>query len=451
MNSSAGPRFAPSSWLRLPRRTARRRFTLLYGGLFLGSGAVLLAITYLLFQQALNRQAVKAPASAPRADQPHGLHAIVAQASQNQVAQRAADLHQLLIDSGIALAIVALLALLLGWIIAGRMLRPVRTITSAARRISASNLHERLGLDQADEEFKQLGDTLDDLFARLEASFEAQRHFVANASHELRTPLTAERTLLQVALANPGTTAQRWRSTGEELLASSHEQERLIEGLLALASSEGGLERRERIDLSVICDDVLLRPDLDIDSLELHVETAIGSAPLEGDPRLIERLVANLVDNALRYNVDNGHVRIATGVVDGEAVLSVANTGPIIPIAEISRLFEPFQRLEFPRTHSVRDGHGLGLSIVRAIVGVHGATVVARPLSGGGLNVKVAFPASINIGVPSGGDQQIVLSPETTFVSSSPPKPSGSPSSAAESAPSTPPASTNSPSSLPFA
>jgi signal transduction histidine kinase len=371
---------APSSWLRPPRPTAQLRLTALYGGLFLVSGAALLAITYVLFERATQPGS---PPGNPTADQLQKL-AVAAD-------QQASDLHQLVVNSAIALAIVAALAIVLGWIVAGRVLRPVRTISATARRISATNLHERLALDGADEEFKQLGATLDDLFARLEASFEAQRHFVANASHELRTPLTADRTLLQVALAKPATTAERWRSTGQELLASNQEQERLIEGLLTLASSEGGLDRREPVDLSVVTDAVLLAPRLDIDRLGLHVETTIRPAPLDGDPLLVERMVANLVDNAAQHNIPGGRVEITTGTRQGCAVVTVSNTGPVIPPGEVDRLFRPFQRLDARRLHYT-NGHGLGLSIVRAIAAAHGATISADAASDGGLTITVTFP-----------------------------------------------------------
>jgi signal transduction histidine kinase len=366
------------------------------GGLFFVCGASLLAITYLLFERASStggaHRAVVAPTTggiglAPTAQQ---LRAEAARAS-TEAAQRASDLHQLLVNSAIALGIVALIAIVLGWLVAGRVLRPVRTITATARRISATNLHQRLALEGADEEFQQLGDTLDDLFARLEASFEAQRHFIAKASHELRTPLTRERTLLQVALGDPST-SEVWQSAGQELLASNREQERLIEAFLALASSESGLDYRERVDLSVICDGVLLRLDVDIDRLGLRIETMIGSAPLDGDPRLIERLIANMVDNAVRPNLIGGHLQVATAVTDGRAVLSVTNTGPVIPPTEVGRLFQPFQWLDPHRTHHT-DGHGLGLSIVRAIADVHGATIMARPQPEGGLSVCITFPA----------------------------------------------------------
>ena len=397
-------RISPRGWLHLPRRTARLRLSLLYGALFSLSGAILLTITYLLFERAIGEQGgrIPTPRTIPRPPTIQQQHAALGAAAQAALAARnAADKHDLLVNSGIALAIVAVLALLLGWFLAGRVLRPVRTITATARRISATNLHERLALANADEEFKELGDTLDDLFARLEAAFDAQRHFVANASHELRTPLTRERTLLQVALEDPST-SDVWQSTGQELLTSNRQQERLIEALLTLASSEGGLDHRERVDLSTICDDVLLRPDLDLDTLGLHIETALCSAPLDGDPRLSERLIANLIDNAMSHNVAGGHVQVATSVTDaGKAMFTVTNTGPKIPPSEIGRLFQPFQRLDPQRTQH-DNGHGLGLSIVRAIAAAHGATITAHPEPEGGLSVNVMFPTPANTNGHSG-------------------------------------------------
>jgi len=376
-------RLAHRARLRRVPLTARLRLTALYGGLFLLCGAALIAITYLLYVRATGRG--RRDAGHPS---PWGVKAAkLLQAS----AQIASDRHQLLINSGIALAIVAVIALTLGWFMAGRVMRPVRTITATARRISASNLRERLALENADEEFKQLGDTLDDLFARLEASFDAQRHFVANASHELRTPLTAERTLLQVALDDPDTSPDAWRSTAELAIASNRGQERLIEALLTLARSEAGIENAERIDLSAICDRVLRQPGLVPERLGLRVDTVIHPALLEGDPELIERLVANLVDNAVEHNIAGGTIQISSCTRDDRAVLSVTNTGPIIPPGDVPRLFRPFERLN-GRRGSHTKGHGVGLSIVKAIATAHRATISACPQPRGGLSIRVTFP-----------------------------------------------------------
>jgi signal transduction histidine kinase len=193
------------------------------------------------------------------------------------------------------------------------------------------------------------------------------------------------------AVYDPHTSAEAWRSTAEELLASNDEQKHLIEALLALASSESGAMHRERTDLAQICHTVLSRPGLDPDRLALHIETAICPAPLDGDPRLVERLVANLIDNAIIHNVAGGHVQISTDAAKGRAVLTVANTGSTVPSSEIDRLFRPFQRLDPRRTHH-KTGHGLGLSIVQAIATTHHAAVTALPLANGGLSVTVSFP-----------------------------------------------------------
>jgi len=222
-----------------------------------------------------------------------------------------------------------------------------------------------------DDELKALGDTLDELFARLEASFLAQQNFVANASHELRTPLTRERAMLQVALDDPDATAETWRSVAAEVLASNAEQESLIEALLALASSQGGLGEREAVDLAAITGEILLSARPEATRRGLAVDAVIGPAPMIGDKLLAERLVANLVGNAMRHNVAGGQVEISTATRDGRAVLAVANTGPVVPPEAVGQLFQPFLRLD---TRRVRhdSGHGLGLSIVDAIATAHG-------------------------------------------------------------------------------
>jgi signal transduction histidine kinase len=310
-----------------------------------------------------------------------------------QAAQRAADSHQLLVNSGIALAIVAVLALLAGWLVAGRMLRPIRTITRTARRISSTSLHERLALDGPQDELKELGDTLDDLFGRLDAAFEAQRQFVANASHELRAPLTRQRALIQVALADPDANLGSLRAAHERVLASEQHLEQMIDGLLALTRGQAGLERRERLDLATLAAQVLRMRDSETTNLGLDVRATLAPALTAGDPRLVERLIANLLDNAIRHNIPKGHVEITTGARHQHAVLTVANSGPTIPSEEVPRLLEPFQRLHGTRTTHA-SGNGLGLAIVNAIAAAHRATLTAQPRPGGGLTVEVTFPST---------------------------------------------------------
>ena len=305
--------------------------------------------------------------------------------------QHAAQMRELLVQSGIALGVMAVVSMMLGWIVAGLVLRPLRTITATARGISATNLHQRLALEGPDDELKELGDTFDGLLERLEASFRAQRQFVANASHELRTPLARQRTLAQVALADPDASVESLRAAHERVLASGTQQERLIEALLTLARGQTGLERREPFDLAVVTGQVLqARSDADHRAVEVHEELA--PAPVLGDPRLLERLVANLVDNAIRYNVPHGKIHVTTQTRSGHAVVSVTNTGPVVPATAVERLFQLFQRLGADRT-SRGDGVGLGLSIVQAIADAHGATVTAHPQPGGGIEVEVSFPA----------------------------------------------------------
>ncbi|MGH2850649.1 MAG: sensor histidine kinase [Solirubrobacteraceae bacterium] len=453
------------AWLRWPRRTARLRFTAVYGGLFLLSGAALVAITYVLFQRATEYRAPQLPQvphtpaikglqqqlspslsfaaqtlprlaqaqsqlakaahalaanlysgkhvrpltfSVPRLAQDqrqlardahqlatvqHQLSAAVhqiAQAGSVEAAQRAADSHQLLIDSGIALGIVAVLALLAGWLVAGRMLRPIRTITRTAQRISSASLHERLALDGPPDELKELGDTLDDLFDRLEASFEAQRQFVANASHELRTPLARQRALIQVALADPDASSSSLRSAHERVLVSEQHLEQMIEALLTLTRGQAGLERREQIDLAALASQALLAREPELAERRLDVRATLGAAPMTGDHRLIERLIVNLIENAIRHNLPDGWIEITTGTRDGHAFVTLANTGPPVPPEQIERLFKPFQRLGDARTQH-NSGHGLGLSIVHAIATAHRAELSAGARPQGGLTIDVSF------------------------------------------------------------
>jgi signal transduction histidine kinase len=407
-------------WLRvrLPAPTIRLRLTLVYGGLFLCSAAALLVVTYVLvhhqytgsFFISSGHQAVVtfqgsrevigksqrgtefAVPIGPNALAPNAKIALAAAQGQSDAA-----LHQLFVDSAIALAIMAVLSLWLGWVIAGRALRPLRTITNAAREISASNLHRRLALEGPDDELKQLGTTFDGLLARLEASFDAQRQFVANASHELRTPLTLERTLLELALSDPDASIDSYRHTCEQLLAVGEQQERLIEALLTLSRSQRGLASHQPVDLAAIAATAATAADHD----GLIFEANLRPAQTTGDPRLVERLVANLISNAIRHNTAGGRVELRTESRDGRAFLAVANTGPTIPAGELERIFQPFQRLDSARTAEANGlGLGLGLSIVKAIADAHNATITTRGKSGGGLHIEVDFPAA----APSNGD-----------------------------------------------
>jgi len=384
--------------VRLPRRTARLRLTVMYSSTFLACSAAVLALAYLLFGQATR----------PVARVSQGVHhtgpgiagsqlsTAAEQATKELInagiTQIAFDRQVLLIALAIALGIFAVVATVIGWLLAGRVLNPLSTITAAARRISASSLHERLALHGPDDELKELADTLDGLFGRLQASFDAQRRFAANASHELRTPLTRERTLLQVTLADPDATIGTWQAVSRELLASNTEQEHLIEALLTLASSEAGLDEREPTDLAAIAGTLLAAARPAISHLGLHVHADLEPAAITGDPLMIQQLAGNLIDNAIRHNVPGGDIQVTTTTGNAGAVLTVTSSGPVIQAADVDRLFQPFRRLR--QRPADRNGHGLGLSIVRAIAIAHAATITAQPRPGGGLTIDVTFPPS---------------------------------------------------------
>jgi signal transduction histidine kinase len=383
--------------MRVPRSTVRLRLTLLYGGLFLAAGAGLLAITYLL----VARRGVTAmysgaaasaggPARAPSpARVPADLRALAARV-------RDGELHQLLVQSGFALAAMAVVAVGLGWFVAGRVLRPLATMTAATLRISENNLHERLAVDGPDDEIRRLAGTIDGLLGRLEGAFRAQRQFVANASHELRTPLTRQRTLIEVAVGDPEATVESLRAAHGRVLAAVAEQERLIEALLTLARGQAALGRREPVDLAAVAAEMVAARRGPADGSGPRVGTALDTAWVSGDRRLVERLVANLVDNAIDHNVPGGDVEVRAAVRDGHAVLAVANSGPLVPPGEVDRLLLPFQRLDGDRargrTQGAGGGLGLGLSIVHAIATAHDASLTATPRAGGGLSVEVSFP-----------------------------------------------------------
>jgi signal transduction histidine kinase len=423
-----------------PRRTVRLKLTLLYGALFLVSGGVLLTITNLVVRGTTTTEIVNGPGPFAFVGQNHAasgslkagavpasvrappflrnnkvaiaafkraqtrIHVVQAQAEQVRSklsrvvtiarGQPSHEVHQLLITSLIALAVMAVVSIGLGWLVAGRVLRPLRTIATAARDISATSLDQRLALDGPDDELHELGSTFDALLGRLEASFEAQRQFVANASHELRTPLARQRTIAEVALGDPDATVASLRQSHERVLAAGEQQERLIEALLTLARSERGLAHREPFDLAVVAESVLAARSPELSDRGLALETELGPAPTLGEPHLAERLVANLVDNAIRHNLaSQGSLRVTTvTIADGTgATISVTNTGPVVSDSEVARLIQPFQRLDGDRV-AQREGVGLGLSIADAIARAHGGAlvVVARPE--GGLTVNVSLP-----------------------------------------------------------
>jgi signal transduction histidine kinase len=427
----------------------RLRLTMLYGSLFLVAGASLLAITYGLVSQSQNgpsvitfgatvkqqkgkpdavfiehagsggpilSQSLKGLPGPLGAGPPPGIsHALwqrfvritrqfqaaavrtarqqdksfYQRAGQTAVKRvRSASLSALLTESGIALGIMALLSIALGWLVAGRVLAPLRTMNARVREMSADSLHERLALSGRDDELKELGDTFDGLLARLEGSFESQRAFVANASHELRTPLTVERALIEVALADPEASVESLRETLERVLVAGEQQERTIEALLTLARSQRGLQVREPVDLRAAA----VEAAGGVDAGAVRLECEFGQAATVGDPALVERLISNLLRNAVQHNVaPGGWARAWTGIREGRPVLTVTNTGPVIAPEEATTLLEPFRRLNGGRARH-DGGVGLGLSIVGAIATAHGADLNLNPRAGGGLNVVVGFP-----------------------------------------------------------
>ncbi|TVT56823.1 HAMP domain-containing protein [Amycolatopsis rhizosphaerae] len=390
---------------RWPRPTLRTRLTLIYGGLFLLAGVVLLAVTYLLVSRQLPGAAITGAQHVQLEQQDPGSPPAVPPPPPNQtfvqdLIQQTRDsaLRTLLTQGGIALAVVGAAAVLAGWVVAGRALRPLHRVTETARRIAEApaadrGLHERIGLDGPRDEIKELADTFDVMLTRLDQSFDGQQRFIANASHELRTPLTLNRTLLEVALAAESVTPEV-DQLGTTLLAINARHEQLIEGLLLLARSEREVLDRSYVDLADVVEHVA--DQTPTGEVSLRVEAA--EAPTTGDPVLLERLAQNLVENGVRHNLaERGWVRVTSGVRDGLAVVSVSNSGPVVPRYEIPGLFEPFRRFGADRV-APRPGVGLGLSIVRAVARAHGGDVRAEPRDEGGLVVTVTLALAVTDG-----------------------------------------------------
>jgi signal transduction histidine kinase len=398
------------------KASVRLRLTLLYGGLFLVAGAGLLAVNYALVRSHFTlpiTARIEAPgdAAAPDVLRPasgtavlvvgpapgEGEEGLVARAPSPadleavQQKLQAAALHQLLAQSGVALALMALASVGLGWLVAGRVLRPLQAITATARRLEGSTLHERINLQGPQDELKELADTLDHMLSRLDAAFDSQRRFVANASHELRTPLAIVRTEVDVALADPDTSPAELRAMAERVRDASARSECLIEGLLTLARSERQVRVQEPVDLAAAAEEALAVAAPQVARRTLRVSSALGAALVAGDRALLERMVANLVENAINHNQDGGWLEVDTGRAGDRAVVRVANSGRPIPPDQVDALFEPFRRLAGNRTGSDR-GAGLGLSIVRSVATAHGGHATARARSDGGLEVTVHLP-----------------------------------------------------------
>ena len=375
---SATP-YHPNHW-RL-RSTLQLRLAALYGGIFFLLGLVVVAIPYLLGRA--SSTAVPVPVGGEVGGPLR--RALIS-------AQRSADVHQQLVLSLVALVVLGVLSVALGWVLAGRALRPLREITATTREISASNLHRRLAIEGPYDELNELGATLDDLLARLEASFASQRNFVSNASHELRTPLTAEKALLQVALADPAPSVTSLRGVCEELVELGGHQQRLIDDLLTLAQSEGGVESPEGFDLSAVARIAVRDREDEASSRQVTVDASCVTAPVHGDRRLVSILVGNLVDNAIRHNAAGGHATVRTSHSGRGSTVAVSNSGPVVDEEEVGLLCEPFMRPgSTRRLHP--EGYGLGLAIVRAVAEAHHAELRVRARSQGGLAVDVTFPS----------------------------------------------------------
>ncbi|EFF93568.1 MULTISPECIES: HAMP domain-containing sensor histidine kinase [unclassified Streptomyces] len=391
----------PFPWL---RPTIRIRLTLLYGGMFLIAGILLLSIIYLLAAQALrtgNQPLFKIidfnslkvfSHDCPGVNNGNlSLDEFNAAISACTDHQRQVALDSLLSRSLLALLGLAVIAFAFGYAMAGRVLAPLGRITRTARAVAGSDLSRRIVLDGPDDELKELADTFDDMLERLQRAFTAQQRFVGNASHELRTPLAINRTLLEVHLSDPNAPMEL-QQLGKTLLATNERSEQLVEGLLLLARSDNQIVERKPVDLAEVASQAIdqVRGEAEAKGVEIRGERR--PAVVQGNGVLLERIALNLVQNAVRYNVaEGGWVEVTTDTERGQAVLVVTNTGPVVPAYEIDNLFEPFRRLRTERTGSDK-GVGLGLSIVRSVARAHGGHIAAQPREGGGLVMRVTLP-----------------------------------------------------------
>jgi len=385
-----------------PRRTVRLRLTLLYGGLFVLCGAALLAITYLLVRHFSGHVSLAryGPVISSRPGRGAGplpklppLAQLQDRAQRDLVRQHANDLHQLLVWSGAALAAMALASIALGWLMAGRVLSPLRTMTATTRRISQDNLHERLALEGPSDELKELGETIDGLLARLETAFDAQRRFVANASHELRTPLARIRTALDVAVGKPAPVPDV-RALDLKIREGLDRADRLLEGFLALGRADHGeLPDRSVVSLHEIVADALSERQAEIAAKRLEVEQHLHHVTISGSSTLLRRMVENVIDNAIRHNRPDGWMSVELDDAGEHARLTVQSSGTVLEASQVHQLAQPFTRLAVERTGS-ENGVGLGLSIVAAIAAAHAGTLQLAARPEGGLRVVIELPHS---------------------------------------------------------
>ncbi|MEU3839720.1 HAMP domain-containing sensor histidine kinase [Streptomyces sp. NPDC028635] len=389
----------PFPWL---RPTIRIRLTLLYGGMFLIAGILLLSIIYLLAAQALHEGSGPAftvsgtnldvtSTTCPNLNTATNSAELNTALKQCEAVQQQHALDDLLSRSLLALLGLAVIAFAFGYAMAGRVLSPLGRITRTARAVAGSDLSRRIELDGPDDELKELADTFDDMLERLQRAFTAQQRFVGNASHELRTPLAINRTLLEVHLSDPNAPVEL-QQLGKTLLATNERSEQLVEGLLLLARSDNQIVERKPVDLAEVASQAIdqVRGEAEDKGVELRGKRE--PAVVQGNGVLLERIALNLVQNAVRYNVpEGGWVEVTTQTQHGQAVLVVSNTGPVVPAYEIDNLFEPFRRLRTERTGSDK-GVGLGLSIVRSVARAHGGHIAATPREGGGLVMRVTLP-----------------------------------------------------------
>ena len=392
----------PPRWSVLPRRTVRLRLTALYGVLFLVSGAVLLAIASGV---AVSRSSVQASRVNQVPLSPLAQAHAQIQQLRDQLAAQSAQVNQgvsrnLFIGSAVALAIMTVLSVLLGWMIAGRALRPLREMTAATRRISADSLDERLAMPGPNDELKELGDTIDGLLERLEGAFAAQRRFVANASHELRTPLTTMRASLDVAVAKPVPVSAQTVALADRLRTELDRVDALLEGFLTLARAQHGeLPGRAALSLEAVASAALAARASDIAAKRLTVQHATSSdgAWVEGSQALLCRMADNVLGNAIVHNPDGGWISVVTAGDGRTAHFIVENGGDLLDQQQVAQLGQPFRRLGADRTGS-DTGSGLGLSIVAAIASAHRGTLDLQARPGGGLRVSITLPLAAPAG-----------------------------------------------------